>query len=98
MSSLTADFLQNSGAWIFLPEKLTITLLDLEKKIIAERVLEPEATREVKGTIIEEMKAEFENTTAKYIKVHAFGISSIPDWHEGAGNKGWLFIDEVVVY
>ena len=52
---------------------------------------------EVKGTIVEEILTSFDTTKAVYIKLHAPGIKSIPQWLDGSGNKGWLFIDEVVI-
>jgi hexosaminidase len=33
----------------------------------------------------------------RYIRVLAKNRGSCPDWHPGAGNPAWLFIDEVVV-
>jgi hexosaminidase len=34
---------------------------------------------------------------ARYIRVIARGEISCPPWHAGAGNKAWLFCDEIVV-
>lgn len=97
VTSVSAEFFQNAGAWIFLPEKVTINLLDKDRRSIAEVVLEPEATMEVKGSIIEEMKADFDQLSARYVSLSVKGLNAIPEWHEGAGNRGWLFLDEVMI-
>lgn len=34
---------------------------------------------------------------ARYIKVFAKNIGAIPDWHDGAGGQGFIFVDEIFV-
>ncbi len=34
---------------------------------------------------------------ARYVKIFARNIKVCPDWHPGAGEKAWLFIDEITV-
>jgi len=34
---------------------------------------------------------------ARYIKVFAKNIGTIPAWHDGAGGEGFIFIDEIFV-
>ena len=34
---------------------------------------------------------------ARYIKIKAKNRGPVPDWHEAAGSKSWLFIDEIIV-
>jgi hexosaminidase len=64
---------------------------------VATVIITPDATPEVIGTIIEEMKADFDNVSGRYVQVHAKNIKTIPKWHEGAGQKAWIFADEVVI-
>ena len=35
------------------------------------------------------------STRARYIRVRAKNIGTIPDWHPGAGSQGFIFIDEI---
>ena len=35
------------------------------------------------------------NCTARYVKIHAANIGTIPSWHPGAGAPGFIFTDEV---
>lgn len=97
ISSITASFYQNTGAWIFMPEKVIFEILDAGRNKVERSVLKPESTLEVKGVVIEDISAKFNNETARYIKVHAKNIAKIPGWHEGAGSKAWIFVDEVIV-
>ena len=97
ISTITIGFYQNIGAWIFLPDTVTIALLDDAGNPVSEVHLTPEATTEVRGTILEEFSASFDGISAHYVSILAKGIKTIPEWHEGAGNKGWIFTDEIVV-
>ena len=56
----------------------------------------------VEGTIDDhngcaEYTLSFPETAAKYLKVTAACIKSLPDWHPGKGQPGFLFVDEVLV-
>ena len=97
VSKVHADFYQNAGAWIFLPGAVTFALLDGDRNVVAESTAVPEATLEVKGTIIEGFEALFGRVDARYVSLRAGAMKEIPGWHEGAGNKGWIFLDEIVV-
>ena len=33
----------------------------------------------------------------RYLRVRAGNFGLLPDWHAGAGEAAWLFVDEVVV-
>ncbi len=97
VSKVHADFYQNAGAWIFLPGAVTFALLDGDRNVVGESTAVPEATLEVKGTIIEGFEALFGRVDARYVSLRAGAMKEIPGWHEGAGNKGWIFLDEIVV-
>ena len=34
---------------------------------------------------------------ARYVEVRAANLGKIPPWHTAAGQKAWLFVDEVMV-
>lgn len=37
------------------------------------------------------------DVSARFVKVFARNIGTIPDWHPGAGSPGFIFIDEIWV-
>lgn len=39
----------------------------------------------------------FPETTARYVRIDALTVSSLPEWHGRAGSKGFLFVDEIIV-
>ncbi|HMU70469.1 MAG TPA: hypothetical protein PKC38_10680, partial [Chitinophagales bacterium] len=38
---------------------------------------------------------KFDPTAARYVRIIANNIGTIPQGNPGAGNKAWLFVDEV---
>ena len=42
-------------------------------------------------------KLEFDSVTTRYVKVKGLVEHSIPSWHGGKGNPGFLFVDEIVI-
>ena len=39
----------------------------------------------------------FSQREARFVKVNAKNIGICPEWHPGSGNRGWLFVDEIVI-
>jgi hypothetical protein len=39
----------------------------------------------------------FETVNVRFLRVVLKNISLCPGWHPGAGEKAWLFVDEIVV-
>jgi hypothetical protein len=57
------------------------------------------ATAEIKGAGCVPILIPLSNKrTAQKIKIILKGIQSLPEWHAGKGQPGWLFIDEIKVY
>jgi len=97
--SVSATFLQNSRSWIFAPSMVEFSLSSDGKKwhsVYEKRNPLPEKSEEA---LIQPFSTAYPlNSTARYIKVNAFSRGNCPDWHEGKGEKCWIFLDEVVVY
>jgi hexosaminidase len=46
---------------------------------------------------IVKIKAEFKPVNAKYLKLFTTNYGVIPEGEQGAGNKAWTFIDEIII-
>jgi len=93
---ITAGFLQQQGSWIFLPSRVTFsTSIDgahwKEQIVLDSPVVRTEEVR------IHDYICAPAKTRARYIKVVARSIGTCPSWHSGAGDKAWLFVDEIYV-
>lgn len=97
ISSVKAGFLQDIGSWIFLPQKMIVSLSTDGDHF--DSVAEKGHTVSLKGqsATIEEIRIGFASTSARFVKIKAVNVGRCPDWHPGSGGKAWIFVDEIVV-
>ncbi|HRZ42056.1 MAG TPA: GH92 family glycosyl hydrolase [Bacteroidales bacterium] len=97
VKKITVGFLQDQNAWIFMPEEVTLQIstdgtifhtLGVVKNTIPDRH---------KGAITHDFSASGKGQKAKYVRVIAKNRGVCPAWHPGAGEKAWIFADEIVV-
>jgi len=99
VKSVVTTFLQNSRSWIFAPSMVEFSLSSNGKKwhsVYEKRNPLPDKSEEI---VIQPVSNAFPaDAKARYVKVKAFSQGNCPDWHEGKGEKCWIFLDEIVVY
>lgn len=97
-SMVTLSTLLNHGSFIFAPIRIEVWGGADPKALKLLKVITPEAPKAyVPGGEIRAYDADFEPQSLSCIKVVAKPLAKIPEWHQGKGNKGWLFVDEVIV-
>jgi hexosaminidase len=90
---VTLRFYDANGQWIYLPNEVAITSKPIKgKSVSCMRVLKSK-----EGKSIVEISFPFDSikTTGLTISVPNYGM--IPTGLQGAGNKAWTFIDEIVI-
>jgi uncharacterized membrane protein len=93
---LGVSILINESAYIFPPEEAEIWTGDKQgwQKL--------PATENAQSTKLEEARFglltfSLPETDFEKIKIRLKPISKLPSWHPGAGNKGWVFVDEILL-
>lgn len=95
ISSLTMRTLVEKGDWIFDARGITVSVSD-DNKSFKEVVSESyPAMKETDANKIYVHKLDFSPVKTRYVKVKALVEHSIPAWHGGKGNPGFLFVDEL---
>jgi alpha-L-fucosidase len=96
ITRVTAGFLQQQGSWIFLPSGVTLAVsVDGRKwSRLAEVTYPVERTERV---LVKDLTFSTGEVYARYVKVVARNVGTCPPWHSGAGDKAWLFVDEIIV-
>jgi len=96
VKSVSCNFLSENRSFIFLPKQVKIQVSEdgITYKQIG--VHQFSADKEVKGASVQVVRFPV-NGKARYIKLTAVNQGTCPAWHSGAGNKCWLFADEIVV-
>ena len=92
-------FYNSQGQWIYSPRSVQIGMLDENKNDIygmVEQFIEPA----LKGTCTINPWCDNDHVNpikGRYIKLVIENYGVIPEGKQGAGNKAWTFIDEIIV-
>ena len=57
----------------------------------------PKQPGKVEPVVLRGFDVTFPPTPVKYLKVIAPPVRKLPLWHPGKGDKGWVFVDEILV-
>jgi len=96
INSVTATFLQNAASWIWLPDEVTFEVSTDGKRFIKVGTY----GHQVPYTDYDGIVLDFEQTFSepvRYIRIRGKNIGDCPEWHPGAGNPTWVFIDEISI-
>ncbi len=96
ITRIEVGFMQNQKSWIFLPSKITFLISDDGKKW-REFYSRSQVNKKSGKTIIKNFTLEQKAMRGRYVRVIAKNIKKCPHWHMGAGDKAWLFVDEIVI-
>ena len=97
VSTVTGSFFQRERSWIFLPKNMEVQLSADGKTFSKPVIVKNEIAPKTEGAFTHELTVTFPEQQARYIKLTAHNLGTCPSWHRGAGDKAWLFVDEVVV-
>jgi len=99
INTILINLLQDENAWIFLPEQILVYYYNDKQKAFVPAGKETfvHETPGPKECNLREIIPSKKIKTDK-LKLVLLPLKKIPDWHQGKGNHGWLFIDEIKVY
>ncbi len=99
ISEISVSFLQDQRSWIFLPGRVEFAVSDqIGEDFTIISAIENEVPQNTHDALIKEFRvAGIKNVQNRYIKVKATNIGNCPSWHPGAGEKAWIFIDEITI-
>jgi len=97
VNSVAATFFQRWRSWIFLPEQMEVSLSEDGNTYAAPQLYKNTIPADKDGRIIEEYRLNFDRQKTRFIRLKAKNIGVCPAWHSGAGDKAWLFVDEIVI-
>ena len=96
LTLLGAGFCQDARSWIWMPTYVEFSVSADGRDYT--RVARVDNTMDERDYEVRIWDCEVSvDATARYVKVFAKNIGTIPDWHPGAGSPGFIFIDEIWV-
>jgi hypothetical protein len=99
VSSVTVNFLQDQGAWIFYPTEVTCFVSKDNKSFTALSTKKINAAERNGDLEIETVAFDIPNGDYKYVKIVAKKLGKVPEWHLGypMDGRSWIFVDEISV-
>jgi hypothetical protein len=97
-STVTIGFLQQWYAWIWLPLHVDVEVSSDGKNFTLVSSIANSVPDTTAGVFSKQFTANLGKQEARYIRVSALSRRTCPDWHIGAGQKAWIFVDEVAVH
>lgn len=97
INKISARFLRDIKSYIFLPQSVEYFVSNNKKDFKSIKKIISDLPNKEGKTIIKTFDFEPKNISARYIHIVAKNIGVCPDWHIGAGDKAWLFTDEIII-
>jgi hypothetical protein len=93
---IAAGFLQDARPWIWMPRYVEFWTSEDGQNFTLAATLKhniPDTQMEV---VVKDYEAKV-NVNARFVKIFAKNLGTIPSWHPGAGYPAYIFIDEIIV-
>lgn len=97
VSSITLGVLIDVNSYIMPPLSIEVWGGDHPGKLRKLGSTQPEQPKGVLPVYLRGYECSFESIPVKYLKIIAQPVIQLPSWHPGKGDRGWLFVDEVLV-
>ncbi|MFH1195121.1 MAG: alpha-L-fucosidase [bacterium] len=97
VTKVAAGFLRDENSYIFLPSSVEYSFSDDGINFSSPIEIKNEEPQNNKEKISKTFACKADNVKARYIRIAAHNIGVCPAWHKGAGDKAWLFCDEISV-
>ncbi|WP_299823739.1 glycoside hydrolase family 20 protein [uncultured Pontibacter sp.] len=97
VTKISSSFMQNIGYRIFLPKQIEYAVSEDGKNYKTVKVISnPDPTAQ-EGILTREFGAAIPATKARFVKIKAVNVGVSPKKYPSAGQKTWLFADELKV-
>lgn len=96
LRELSIGFLQQQGSWIFLPKTVS-AFVSSDNKEWKSLAGQTNPVSQSERVLVKDFLFTASGTQARFVRFSAANIGICPSWHAGAGDKAWLFVDEVIV-
>jgi hexosaminidase len=93
ISRLGIGLLSSPSSWIYFPKKVTFEVSEDMIQFETVGTFSTEEIQKSKGQIT----LDCNKRNIQFVKVTVENFGTIPDGQPGAGNKAWLFADEIIV-
>lgn len=98
IKDLKAHFLQDTRSWILFPKSVSFSGSQDGQNFTLIKVIENPVAADDYTAQVQSLKVTLENPQSyRFIKIEALNFGKLPEWHLGAGNDAFIFIDEIII-
>ncbi|MGB1033200.1 MAG: discoidin domain-containing protein, partial [Flavobacteriales bacterium] len=97
IDSLSIGCLQDTKPWIMYPSRILVEFSDDGRNWIEAGSAENHVTQEDEEVQIQKLTASVKGKS-RFIRLTVKNPGKLPNWHLGAGNPSWMFLDEINVH
>jgi len=97
INKISASFLSDVNSFIFLPESVEYSISKDGNNFKKLDELRNDIPGKDTKAFIHSFNFDTKNISARFIQIEAKNIGICPQWHKGAGEKAWLFADEITI-
>ena len=96
IQQVTLSCLIAMGSYIMPPTSVEVWAGDSPDQLKLAGKVQPVQPTKYEPSLILPVEVKFKKPiTARYMKLVALPVAKLPKWHQGKGDKGWVFVDEV---
>ena len=98
IAKLGARFLQDQNSWIFMPLSVSYAVSQDGQRWDAAGKMTNDVDPHAEGVVLKDLEVPVHPARrARWVRVQARAPVLCPDWHKGAGNRSFIFADEILV-
>ena len=97
IKKISSTYLQSSNSWIFMPKFVEYSFSSDGINFSTPVRIQNDIDNKLGTVVTKDFSIALSKKKIQYIKVLAKNIEKCPAWHQGAGGKAWLFVDEITV-
>ena len=94
LEGISVRFLQDARSWIWFPTEVQFMISKNGRDWFTLDVIKNDVSPKEYGVIIKEFTTKQQIKT-KHIRIVAKYLGTIPQWHPGSGESGYIFADEI---
>jgi len=97
LQSVTLSTLVDVNSYIMPPQQIEVWGGNDPQHLTLLGKMFPEQPNKLMPVFMKGFECKFTAATVKYIKLVATPVAKLPAWHPGKGDKGWIFVDELLL-
>jgi arylsulfatase A-like enzyme len=96
ISEIGVGYLHLPSDWVFSPKIFTVSFSEDGINFVRSKQSQVSKRIDEKESFSDQLTMG-QTEKSRFVKINIQSIGLIPEGHEGAGNPGWLFLDEIII-